>query len=408
MNILNQSDKAKSLQERLLNFMEKYVYPNESVYYQQLMDHPKKIPPILEELRGKAKNEGLWNLFLPNSELGKGLTNFEYAPLSEIMGRVHFAAHIFNCAGPDSPNVEILLKYGTKEQKNQWLNPLLNGDIRSCFPMTEPQVASSDATNVQTEIYKEGNEFVINGRKWFISGAGDPKCKLAILLGKTDLLAPKHLQQSMLIIPMDSPGLRVERQLSVFGYQEFRAPEKPAEMTFKNVRIPVSNLLGKQGQGFEIAQARLGPARIHHCMRLIGIAERALEYMCDRVVKRVTFGKPLAEQGVIQEWIADSRIEIEQVRLLTLKAAYMIDTVGPKGAKAEISMIKVSAPNVALKVLDRAIQAHGAAGVSDDFPLAYLWAASRTLRIADGPDEVHRAALAKFELRNQLKNAQKV
>jgi acyl-CoA dehydrogenase len=392
------SEKVQVLIKRLEEFMEEVVYPNEKVYEQQLREgeNPWVIPPIMEEMKQKAKQAGLWNLFLPDSEYGAGLSNLEYAPLCEVMGRSIIAPEVFNCAAPDTGNMEVLVRYGTEEQKEKWLKPLLRGKIRSCFAMTEPDVASSDATNIQAQIVKDGDEYVINGRKWWTSGAGDPRCKIAIFMGKTDPSAPKHLQQSMILVPMDTPGVKVLRTLSVFGYDH--APHGHAEILFENVRVPASNMIWEEGKGFAIAQGRLGPGRIHHCMRLIGVAERALDELCKRVVNRVAFGKTLAEQGVIEQWIAESRTEIEQARLLTLKTAYMMDTVGNKEAKKEIAMIKVVAPNVALKVLDRAIQALGGAGVSGDFPLAAHWANSRTLRLADGPDEVHQAAIAKLEL----------
>ncbi|MBM7703745.1 acyl-CoA dehydrogenase [Metabacillus iocasae] len=399
------SPKVKELQQKLNRFMEEQIYPNEKLYEQQLNEQQSRwshVPPVMEELKQKAKAEGLWNLFLPESEYGAGLTNTEYAPLCEIMGRSLLAPEVFNCSAPDTGNMEVLVRYGTDKQKQQWLVPLLNGEIRSCFSMTEPHVASSDATNIETDIRKEGDGYVINGRKWWTSGAGDPRCKISILMGKTNKDADRHEQQSMILVPLDTPGVKIERMLSVFGYDH--APHGHAEMTFENVRVPADNIIWGDGKGFAIAQGRLGPGRIHHCMRLIGAAERALEELCKRVQSRKAFGKPLASQGVIKEWIADSRIEIEQARLLTLKAAYMMDTVGNKEAKAEIAMIKVVAPSMALRVLDRAIQAFGGAGVSDDFPLAAQWANARTLRMADGPDEVHRAQLAKLELQKQKDN----
>jgi acyl-CoA dehydrogenase len=403
VNYFGHSEKVRKLQRRLTEFMEEVVYPNEITYKKQLEAATARgerwsIPPIMEEMKRQAKSAGLWNLFLPESEeYGAGLTNLEYAPLCEIMGKSPIAPEVFNCNAPDTGNMEVLVRYGTEEQKERWLKPLLEGEIRSCFAMTEPDVASSDATNIRGRIERDGDEYVINARKWWITGAGDPRCEICIFMGKTDPEAPRHEQQSMILIPMDTPGVQVERTLPVFGYDD--APHGHAEITFKDVRVPKENILWEEGKGFAIAQGRLGPGRIHHCMRLIGVAERALELMCERVKAREPFGKPLSEQGVIQEWIADSRIEIEQARLLTLKAAYMMDEVGNKAARSEISQIKVVAPNVALRVLDRAIQAHGGAGVSEDFPLAYFWAASRTLRLADGPDEVHRATIARLELR---------
>ncbi|MYL20849.1 acyl-CoA dehydrogenase [Halobacillus litoralis] len=392
------SEKVKELQEKLTTFMENHIYPNEALYEEQLKkeDRFSEIPPIMEELKVKAEEEGLWNLFLPESEYGAGLTNMEYAPLCEIMGRSAIAPEVFNCAAPDTGNMEVLVRYGTEEQKQQWLEPLLRGEIRSCFSMTEPDVASSDATNVQTSITRVGDEYVINGTKWWSSGAGDPRCKISIVMGKNDPDAARHEQQSMILVPLDSEGVTIKRLLPVFGYDH--APHGHAEIEFKDVRVPASNLLWDEGKGFAIAQGRLGPGRIHHCMRTIGAAERALELMCERVKSRQAFGRPLADQGVVREWIAESRMEIEQARLLTLKAAYMMDTVGNKEAKSEIAMIKVVAPNMALKVIDRAIQAFGAAGVSGDFELAANWANIRTLRLADGPDEVHRRAIAKYEL----------
>jgi acyl-CoA dehydrogenase len=391
------SDKVKELRRRLLAFMDEHIYPNEQRFYEEVERDRWKPTRVMEELKPKARAAGLWNLFLPDKEYGRGLSNLEYAPLCEIMGRSHLAPEVFNCSAPDTGNMEVLARYGTAEQKERWLKPLLAGEIRSCFAMTEPSVASSDATNIQASIVRSGNEYVLNGRKWWTSGGTDPRCKIAIFMGKTDPSAPVHKQQSMVLVPMDSPGVEVQRALTVFGYDH--APHGHAEITFTDVRIPLSNMLLGEGRGFEIAQGRLGPGRIHHCMRCIGLAERALETMCKRVQERVAFGKPLAEQGTIRADIARSRMEIEQARLLTFKAAYMMDTVGNKAARAEIAMIKVVAPNVAMNVLDRAIQAHGGAGVSQDTFLAGAWAHARTLRLADGPDEVHTEAIAKLELR---------
>lgn len=390
------SAKAKELQQRLQKFMDAHVYPNEKRFEKETALEPWKPTQIVEELKVKARGEGLWNLFLAEDPGGAGLSNLEYAPLCEIMGRSHMAAEVFNCSAPDTGNMEVLARYGTAEQKEKWLKPLLAGEIRSCFAMTEPDVASSDATNIAASIVRDGNEYVINGRKWWSSGAGDPRCKIAIFMGKSDPAAAAHKQQSMILIPLDAPGVKIVRMLKVFGYDH--APHGHAEIHFENVRVPVANMLLGEGRGFEIAQGRLGPGRIHHCMRCIGIAERALEAMCKRVQARVAFGKALAEQGTIRAGIAESRMEIEQARLLTLKAAYMMDTMGNKAARAEIAMIKVVAPNVALRVLDRAIQAHGGAGVSQDTFLAGAWAMVRTLRLADGPDEVHIESVARWEL----------
>ncbi|WP_404452945.1 acyl-CoA dehydrogenase family protein [Virgibacillus necropolis] len=397
------SQKVVNLQKRLSSFMEEYVYPNERVYEEQLNQQASRwdtVPPIMEEMKQKARAEGLWNLFLPKSENGAGLTNQEYAPLCEIMGRSMIGPEVFNCNAPDTGNMEVLDRYGTDEQKQKWLKPLLDGEIRSCFSMTEPGVASSDATNIESSIIKDGNEYVINGHKWWSSGAGDPRCEIAIVMGKSDATASRHEQQSMILVPSQTTGVKIERMLTVFGYDH--APHGHAEITYDNVRVPAANMIWDAGKGFAIAQGRLGPGRIHHCMRLIGAAERALEELCKRVQSRGAFGKKLADQGVIQQWIAESRIDIEQARLLTLKAAYMMDTVGNKAAKAEIAMIKVVAPRMALRVIDRAIQAFGGAGVSNDFTLAAHWANARTLRLADGPDEVHLQQLAKLELKKFL------
>jgi acyl-CoA dehydrogenase len=394
------SPRTRDLQQRLTAFMEEHIYPNERRFNEHCLGPDRWQPvPVIEELKPLAREAGLWNLFLPASERGAGLTNLEYAPLCEIMGRSAMGPEVFNCSPPDTGNMEVFERYANADLKKQYLEPLLAGEIRSCFAMTEPAVASSDATNIESRIERDGDEYVINGRKWWTSGAGDPRCKVAIFMGKTDPSAEKHKQQSMIVVPMDAPGVRVLRMLPVFGYEQ--APHGHGEVLFENVRVPAGNLLLGEGRGFEIAQGRLGPGRIHHCMRLIGVAERALEDMCRRVKSRVAFGKPIAEQGTIRADIATSRIEIEQARLLTLKAAWLMDTVGNKAARAEIAMIKVVAPNVALRVLDRAIQAHGAAGVSPDFELAAAWANSRTLRLADGPDEVHVEAIAKLELRRQ-------
>ncbi|MFY9804593.1 MAG: acyl-CoA dehydrogenase family protein [Candidatus Acidiferrales bacterium] len=390
------SAKTKELQQRLRQFMDAHVYPNERKFEEGVARERWKPTRIIEELKPKARAEGLWNLFLPQNPGGAGLSNLEYAPLCEIMGRSHMAPEVFNCSAPDTGNMEVLARYGTAEQKEKWLKPLLAGEIRSCFAMTEPDVASSDATNIASRIERHGDEYVINGRKWWTSGAGDPRCKIAIFMGKSDPVAPAHKQQSMILVPLDTPGVKIVRLLTVFGYDH--APHGHAEISFENVRVPAANMLLGEGRGFEIAQGRLGPGRIHHCMRCIGLAERALETMCKRVQTRMAFGKTLAEQGTIRSNIAASRMEIEQARLLTLKAAHMMDTVGNKAARAEIAMIKVVAPNVALRVLDRAIQAHGGAGVSQDTFLASSWAMTRALRLADGPDEVHVESIAKWEL----------
>jgi acyl-CoA dehydrogenase len=389
---------VQDLQARVSAFMTAHVYPHERRFHDEGDTGDRWQPiPLIEELKAKARGEGLWNLFLPASEYGAGLTNIEYAPLCEIMGRAApFAPEIFNCSAPDTGNMEVLARYGTAEQKRQWLEPLLAGAIRSCFAMTEPEVASSDATNIQSTIRRDGDHYVIDGRKWWISGAGDARCRIAIFMGRSNPDAPKHRQQSMILVPMDTPGVRRTRTLPVFGFDD--APHGHAEIVFDHVRVPASNMLLGEGRGFEIAQARLGPGRIHHCMRLIGVAERALELMCARVKTRVAFGKPLADQGTVRANIAESRVEIDQARLLTLRAAWLMDTVGNKAARSEIAQIKVAAPRMALRVLDRAIQAHGAAGVCDDFPLARAWAHARTLRLADGPDEVHLEAIARSEL----------
>lgn len=395
------SAKVKDLQEKLIDFMQSNIYPNEGNYFDYIEKSKSRwvVPPIMEELKDKAKIARLWNLFLPDSKYGAGLSNLEYAPLAEIMGRSFIASEIFNCSAPDTGNMEVLVRYGTKEQQDKWLKPLLDGKIRSAFAMTEPGVASSDATNISSLIENDGDNYVINGHKWWTSGAMDPRCKIIIFMGKTDKNAERHNQQTMVLVPIDTKGVNIIRPLTVFGYDD--APHGHAEMTFENVRVPKRNVLLGEGRGFEIAQGRLGPGRIHHCMRLIGMAERALEDLCRRVENRITFGKPISERGVVREFIADSRIDIEQSRLLTLKAADMMDRVGNKIARAEIAMIKIIVPNMALNVLDRAIQLHGGAGVSGDFWLSHAWAGARTLRLADGPDEVHKAHLAKIELGRQ-------
>jgi acyl-CoA dehydrogenase len=397
--LLEPSPRSKDLRDRLIAFCETHVYPNEGLFHAQIERERWQVAPIVEELKAQARAQGLWNLFLPESDRGAGLTNLEYAPLCEVMGRSPgFGPEVFNCSAPDTGNMEVLARYGTPEQQEQWLAPLLEGRIRSCFAMTEPDVASSDATNIRSRIERDGDHYRINGRKWWISGAGDPRCRIAIFMGLSNPDAPAHQRQSMILVPMDTAGVTIKRMLTVFGYDD--APHGHAEIAFENVRVPASNMLLGEGRGFEIAQGRLGPGRIHHCMRQIGVAERALELMKRRVSARVAFGKTLAEQGTIRRDIAQSRIEIDQARLLTLRAAHLMDTVGNKAARAEIAMIKVVAPNVTQRVLDRAIQAHGAAGVSQDTFLAHAWANSRTLRLADGPDEVHLEAIARHELRN--------
>ena len=391
----NYSTKTQELQNQLRNFMDEYVYPNETAHDQEINSGDRWKPlELIENLKEKAKSEDLWNLFLPEVS---GLSNVEYAPLAEIMGRITWAGEVFNCSAPDTGNMEVLERYGSEEQKNEWLKPLLNGEIRSCFAMTEPDVASSDATNIRSSIKRDGDDYVLNGRKWWSTGAGDVRCKLAIFMGKTDETAPKHLQQSMILVPMNADGVKIERTLNVFGYDD--APNGHAEISFENVRVPASNLLLGEGRGFEIAQGRLGPGRVHHCMRLIGVAERALELMCERAKSRTTFGRKLSEQGVIKQWIAESRMEIEQARLLVLKTAWMMDEVGNKEARKEIAMIKAVVPLMAQKIVDRAIQTHGGGGVSQDYPLANFWIYARTLRLADGPDEVHLASIAKMELK---------
>ncbi|SJZ50242.1 acyl-CoA dehydrogenase [Enhydrobacter aerosaccus] len=391
--------KVAALQEKLQAFMDRHIYPNEARYAAEVESGDRWKPSVvMEELKAKAREQGLWNLFLAHSKNGPGLTNLEYAPLCEIMGRSPIAPEAFNCAAPDTGNMETIDQYGTEEQKAQWLKPLLEGRIRSCFAMTEPAVASSDATNIESSIVRDGDDYVINGRKWWTTGAPDPRCKIAIFMGKTDPRHPdRYRQQSMVLVPMETPGVKVVRPLTVFGYDD--APNGHAEVLFDNVRVPRSNILLGEGRGFEIAQGRLGPGRIHHCMRSIGMAERALEDMCRRAKSRVAFGKPLSEQGVTLERIAEARIAIEQARLLVFKAAYMMDTVGNKVARAEIAMIKVAVPNMLTRVVDMSMQLHGAAGMSDDFGLAKVYAGARSLRFADGPDEVHRAQIARLELK---------
>ena len=391
------SQRCSEFKERLTAFMDEHVYPAEPVYERQLHESgdPHHQPEVMEELKVRAREAGLWNMFLPDANLGAGLSNSDYAPLAEILGRSHIASEACNCSAPDTGNMEVLYQFATPEQKEQWLMPLLDGEIRSAFAMTEPDVASSDATNVSMRIERDGEDYVLNGRKWWTSGALHPNFRIMIVMGKTSTEGPRHKQQSMILVPPGTPGVTIARGLSVFGYQD---QEGHAEVLFDDVRVPASNLIAGEGDGFMIAQARLGPGRIHHCMRAIGAAERALEAMCRRAVSRVTFGQPIAMRGNIQDWIAESRIEIEMARLLTLKAAWMMDTVGNRHARTEISAIKVAAPNVALKVLDRAIQVHGGAGVSEDFSLASAYAHLRTLRLADGPDEVHKLSIARREL----------
>ena len=397
--LYSESDKVIALKRRLQSFMDSHVYPNEDRFYKQAEElGPWQVYPVVEELKPKAREEGLWNLFLPESELGAGLTNLEYAPLCEIMGRSHLAPELFNCSAPDTGNMEVLARYGTKEQQERWLRPLLAGEIRSCFAMTEPAVASSDATNIESSIVRDGDHYVINGRKWYTTNATDPRCRICIFMGKTDPDNPdRHRQQSMILVPMDAPGVEVLRPIPVFGF--YGVPDRASEVVFSNVRVPATNMLLGEGRGFEIAQGRLGPGRIHHCMRLIGLVERTLEKMCVRTRSRIAFGKPVSEQTVTQERIAESRIMIEQARLLTLNAAHMMDTMGNRAAKAEIAMIKVAVPNMACQVIDWAIQAHGGGGTSNDFGLAAAYATARLLRLADGPDEVHRNQIARLELR---------
>jgi acyl-CoA dehydrogenase len=394
--------RAEELKRRVIDFMNAHIYPAEKVYEQQLEAAPSRwsVPPIIEELKSRAKAEGLWNLFLPKRDFPESLTNVEYAALCEIMGRSPIAPEVFNCSAPDTGNMETIARYGTDAQKEQWLKPLMEGTIRSCFAMTEPAVASSDATNIRTAIKRDGDHYVINGRKWWSSGAMDPRCKIMIVMGQTDPGAAKHQRQSMILVPMETPGVTVMRPLTVFGYDD--APHGHGEVNFDNVRVPASNILLGEGRGFEIAQGRLGPGRIHHCMRSIGVAERALEALCDRALSRVAFDMPIADHGVTRHWIAESRMEIDQARLLTMHAAFMMDTVGNKEARAEIAMIKVVAPNMAAKVIDRAIQVHGGGGVSQDFDLVRAYAGIRALRLADGPDEVHRETVAKMELRKHM------
>ena len=394
------STKTSELQNKLRQFMDENIYPNENAYENEINSGNRWQPlQLIEDLKSKAKSEGLWNLFLPEVS---GLKNLEYAPLAEIMGKVFWSSEVFNCSAPDTGNMEVLERYGTDAQKETWLKPLLDGEIRSCFSMTEPDVASSDATNICSSIKKDGDDYILNGRKWWSTGAGDARCKISIFMGKTDETAERHRQQSMILVPMDAEGVKVERILNVFGYDD--APNGHAEISFKNVRVPASNLLLGEGRGFEIAQGRLGPGRVHHCMRMIGVAERSLELMTKRALERKAFGKKISEQGVVRQWLAEARMTIEQARLLVLKCAWLMDTVGNKAARGEIAMIKAVVPNMALKIIDRAIQTHGGGGVCQDFPLANFWAYARTLRLADGPDEVHLESIAKMELNKYREN----
>ena len=394
--------RCQEMRAELISFMDEFVYPNEETFDEQLDTQGTRwqTPQIVDDLKAEAKKRGLWNLFLPDDHHGAGLTNVEYAPLCEIMGRVDWAPEVFNCNAPDTGNMEVLHMYGTPAQQEEWLTPLLNGEIRSAFAMTEPDVASSDATNIECSITRDGDEYVVNGRKWWTSNAGNPRCKIMIVMGKTDPTAARHEQQSQILVPTETPGVTIERMLNVMGYDD--APHGHAEVSFDNVRVPTENLVLGEGRGFEVAQGRLGPGRIHHCMRVIGVAERALEAMCKRAAERETWGKLLAERGITEERIAQSRIEIEMCRLLVMKAAWMMDTVGNKKARQEIAMIKVAAPNMALGVIDRALQLHGGGGMSDDFPLAAMYARTRAMRLFDGPDEVHRRQIARLELRRQI------
>ena len=395
------STKTLELQNKLGGFMDEHIYPNEKRFEAEINSGDRWQPlQLIEDLKAQAQAADLWNLFLPEAS---GLTNLEYAPLAEMMGRVTWSSEVFNCSAPDTGNMEVLERYGTDEQKKEWLKPLLDGEFRSCFAMTEPDIASSDATNIRSSIVRNGDDYILNGRKWWSTGAGDTRCKLAIFMGKTDETAAKHLQQSMILVPMDADGVKVERVLNVFGYDD--APNGHAEISFAEVRVPASNLLLGEGRGFEIAQGRLGPGRVHHCMRMIGVAERALELMIKRCDERIAFGKKISEQGVIRQWIAESRLAIEQARLLVLKTAWKMDTVGNKAARKEIAMIKAVVPQMALKIIDRAIQAHGGGGVCQDFPLAQFWIYARTLRLADGPDEVHLESVAKMELKNEYQKS---